>query len=365
MAKRVVPTWYGVYLLDGDRVIREFRAPPDLDSLAEGARRRRAGEPTREELALLAERRGEPWTTGDRRVAGPGVDFDPSAAKSAGSPPDHRLRREMILRAAEEGLESAWDPSIHLEEATRAIRDLDRATNLLGERLASWVARDAPELDPGDGARAAKMALEGTPVSRFGPAEPSLSAARRKLAEAYRALQAARGSLDEAVSVAVPARMPNLDSLLGPELAASLLAQAGGLDRLARLPSSTVQVLGARRRSSSTPAAARPHPGTACSFSTRRSNPRPGPRGESLRGPSPERSPSRPASTRPAGRSIRRSGRRSTAARPSSGPDGSPRGVRPAEVVAQGRHLTLHPSTGSSDGVTGRPARACSIAVSR
>ncbi|MCX6772586.1 MAG: NOP5/NOP56 family protein [Candidatus Micrarchaeota archaeon] len=40
---------------------------------------------------------------------------------------------------------------------------------------------------------------------------------------------------------------PNVSYLAGPELAAKLVAQAGGLQRLASFPSSTIQVLGAEK----------------------------------------------------------------------------------------------------------------------
>ena len=49
------------------------------------------------------------------------------------------------------------------------------------------------------------------------------------------------------MKAAVPEKTPNLSALLGPDLAARLMAQARGLDRLARLPASTIQVLGAER----------------------------------------------------------------------------------------------------------------------
>jgi nucleolar protein 56 len=247
MTKSLVPTWTGAYLVEDGQIVREIRAPIDVESLSDRARRRRGGGRTPEEEALLADRHGELWVTRDRRLAGPGVRFDPAAAGSVAADVDAKVRREVMLHVAEDALESAWDPSVHVEEATRSVRDLDRATNLLGERLASWASRDAPGLDPGDASGAAKLILDGIPTSRFGPSDPSLGAARRKLAEAYRALQEARDRLEESVAAAVPARMPNLDRLLGPDLAASLIAQAGGLDRLARLPSSTVQVLGAEK----------------------------------------------------------------------------------------------------------------------
>ena len=43
------------------------------------------------------------------------------------------------------------------------------------------------------------------------------------------------------------ASSPNLSSLVGPVLSARLMSVVGGLDELSRLPSSTIQVLGAEK----------------------------------------------------------------------------------------------------------------------
>jgi len=93
----------------------------------------------------------------------------------------------------------------------------------------------------------ARTILDGGPASPLAPADPTLVEARRKLAGLYREIQSTRKALDAAVEATVPERTPNLNALLGPDLTARLLAQARGLDRLARLPASTVQVLGAER----------------------------------------------------------------------------------------------------------------------
>ncbi|MFG1530328.1 MAG: ATP-binding protein, partial [Thermoplasmata archaeon] len=53
--------------------------------------------------------------------------------------------------------------------------------------------------------------------------------------------------LARAIEETLPRRAPNLSALLGPDLAARLLARAGGLARLSRLPAGTIQVLGAER----------------------------------------------------------------------------------------------------------------------
>jgi nucleolar protein 56 len=247
MARTIVTAWHGTYLVDGSTVLRRLLAPRDAAELCARARIRRAGGRTPEEETILRDRGSEEWTTRDRRLVGPGVAFVPDAAAGAESDADPELERAYLLRTAEESLEASWDPSIHVEEAVRAVRDLDRARNLLGERLVSWVGRDTPDVDAADPARAARAAIEPSGPSALGPEDPRLREARQRLAELYESMGAARETLEAAVAGSVPIHTPNLHALLGPELSGLLLAQAGGLDRLARLPASTVQVLGAER----------------------------------------------------------------------------------------------------------------------
>ncbi|MGA9840087.1 MAG: hypothetical protein WBE40_05940 [Thermoplasmata archaeon] len=250
MARAVITTWFGTFLLEGTEVVRSVTPPFTEAELGERARTRRSGGLTPEEEQLLASRGPEEWTTRDRRLAERGLRLDPRAPAlppPSAPLPDAGLQRRWLLAEAEVALRGAWDPSIHVEEAVRAASDLDRVRNLVGERLGSWVSRDSPEIDPGDHAKAARAVLEGTEGSPFGPGDEALRDARRQLAELYRSIEAAHGGLSAAVKAAVPRRTPNLSALLGPDLAARLLAHARGLDRLARLPASTIQVLGAER----------------------------------------------------------------------------------------------------------------------
>jgi nucleolar protein 56 len=247
MVRAVVTAWHGTYLVDGSEIVRRAPAPPDPAALAERARLRRDGRTTPEEDAVLAERGADAWITRDRRLVGPGVRFSDDAPTRVATVEDTALHRAYLLRSAEVALAAAWDPSIHVEEAVRAVRDLDRAANLVGERLASWVGRDAPDGEVTEGAVAARATAPGGPRGPFEPADARLREARRRLGELYDTIRTTRAALESAVAAVVPAQTPNLNALLGPELAALMLAQAGGLDRLSRLPSSTVQVLGAER----------------------------------------------------------------------------------------------------------------------
>ena len=54
-------------------------------------------------------------------------------------------------------------------------------------------------------------------------------------------------NLENYLKEVVPKEMPNLNSLLGHLLAARLLALAGSLEKLAKMPSSTIQLLGAEK----------------------------------------------------------------------------------------------------------------------
>jgi nucleolar protein 56 len=250
MTKTVVTTWFGVHLVDGTRMVRSVLAPLDPGELSARVRERRAGRLTPEETTLLGERGREEWTTRDRRLVPYGIRLDPRAPadvdpRAVGVDPE--LGRTLLLSDGDSALKEAWDPSIHIQEAVRAAGDLDRMQNLLGERLGSWVSRDRPEVDPGDHSRAARAVLESETAGPLAPTDAGLVQARRRLAELYRSVGDVRVALAAAVEGTSPSRTPNLCALLGAELAARLVAQAGGLERLARLPSSTVQVLGAER----------------------------------------------------------------------------------------------------------------------
>lgn len=250
MARSVVTTWYGTFVVDGDRVVRAALAPDAEPELAERAALRRTGRLTPEEEEVLGSRGTDDWTTRDRRLAEHGLRLDRAAAALPPGPvpaPPRERQHAALLSVAERALTASWDPSVHVEEAVRAASDLDRVRNLVGERLGSWVSRDAPDLDPGDAASAARRALESDLAGPFAPTSAEIAAARRRLAELFRAIELTQAELERAVKTATPERTPNLSALLGPELAARLLAQARGLDRLARLPASTVQVLGAER----------------------------------------------------------------------------------------------------------------------
>ena len=249
----IVTTWFGAFTVDPTGVVHAYPFPKEATAIAERMTLRRAGELAPEERRLLEELGDRPSTTRDRRlVGGPvrlggayPVGLDPA---TYGHDPDEL--RELLFADSDRALAAAFDPSSHVDEAVRAVRDLDGILNTLRERIASWSARDAPLPDPED-AEAFDRALEASadrdPGDPLAPMVPELVDGRRGLTQRYLELRKSRRELEASVEKAAGSFAPNLSALLGPGLAARMIAQAGGLDRLARLPASTVQVLGAER----------------------------------------------------------------------------------------------------------------------
>ncbi|MCI4320443.1 MAG: hypothetical protein L3K23_10025 [Thermoplasmata archaeon] len=252
-ATEILTTWFGAFAIGPTGVVRAYPFPTEPAALADRIARRRQGQRAEEEQRLIDDLGDHAARTRDRRLVGGPVtlggtsvvDLDPAAY---GHDPDGL--RKLLLLDADRALAAAFDPSSHVDEAVRAVHDLDGILNTLRERIASWSARDAPLPDPED-AKAFDEALEASAERDRGdplaPMVPELVDGRRGLTQRYLELRRSRRELEASVEKAVATSAPNLSALLGPGLAARMIAQAGGLDRLARLPASTVQVLGAER----------------------------------------------------------------------------------------------------------------------
>lgn len=125
----------------------------------------------------------------------------------------HDAAVEVAERRADEALDTT---ERNLVNAVRTLDTLNEQANLLSERVRDW--RD--ETRPPEG-------VEGS------------------LDGATYALDETREEMEDYIEETAPEVAPNLSNLAGERLGARLIALAGGLEELARMPSSTVQVLGA------------------------------------------------------------------------------------------------------------------------
>ncbi|MCS7110976.1 MAG: C/D box methylation guide ribonucleoprotein complex aNOP56 subunit [Ignisphaera sp.] len=214
--------------------------------------------------------------------------------------PVYRLRRELpelavrlgLFKDAQEFLEYMHSVSLEFTrrklrryaqkrdllavQAIRAIDDIDKTLNLLATRLREWYSVHFPELDDlskehdeyvkivaNIGFREAmdvdtlsKLGIsEGRAKRVFDTARKSIGADLsemdmsiiRTVANIWLELYELREKLTGYITHVMKEVAPNITALVGPLLGARLLSLAGSLEELAKLPASTVQVLGAEK----------------------------------------------------------------------------------------------------------------------
>ncbi|MEM0027888.1 MAG: C/D box methylation guide ribonucleoprotein complex aNOP56 subunit [Ignisphaera sp.] len=161
-------------------------------------------------------------------------------------------------------------------QAIRAIDDIDKTLNLLAARLREWYSIHFPELDDiakeheeyikivaelGFRDSISPEALTKLGISE-GRAKKIAEAAKQSIgadlsemdmniiqtvANIWLELFELRQKLTDYITQVMKEVAPNVTALVGPLLGARLLSLAGSLEELAKLPASTVQVLGAEK----------------------------------------------------------------------------------------------------------------------
>jgi nucleolar protein 56 len=165
----------------------------------------------------------------------------PAAAVAAGFAADEgeyyeRLHEATIAAAREAAAERERADDRQLVHAVRAMDDAERTANELAERAVEWAGSLFP--DVGAGVDAARDVADREPTDPAEERAVSFAARAADLADEAEDLRAF-------IERSAPAVAPNLSEMAGPVLAARLVALAGGLEDLAKMPSGTVQVLGA------------------------------------------------------------------------------------------------------------------------
>jgi len=161
-------------------------------------------------------------------------------------------------------------------QAVRAIDDLDKTLNLFVGRIREWYSLHLPELDRlidkhetycrliadlGNRRNFTKESLEkeGLPKDKIGAVAEAASRSKgaeisdedmewiRSFSRDVLELFKFREKAEEYVDSVMKQVAPNMSAILGSVLAARLISIAGGLENLAKMPASTLQVLGAEK----------------------------------------------------------------------------------------------------------------------
>lgn len=152
-----------------------------------------------------------------------------------------RLARETIA-------DSLASKDAYLIQAVRALDDLNEAFNVTTSRLAEWYAVHCPEnrLRPYELIeQILKPVVEGDTSTMGAPMTAEDLAAIKGLAQVARTILIERNTIEDYTGNIMLDIAPNLSGMMGPLLGARLIARAGSLEKLAKMPASSIQVMGA------------------------------------------------------------------------------------------------------------------------
>ncbi|MGB9634865.1 MAG: hypothetical protein ACP5KJ_00070 [Candidatus Micrarchaeia archaeon] len=178
------------------------------------------------------------------------------------------MDREEILRKTKEQLRSSYSAEDFLQHSSQTLDDLDEVINVLFEHLRNWYSIYLPEVSKvedrevyleiaekyvrGDEKSLSMLSSKARSVlpkkeSVGSPATEKDVEILRSFARRIHELMKLRDEICKYRDETANKIARNLSYLLEPALATKLIVEAHGLKRLANLPASSIQVLGAEK----------------------------------------------------------------------------------------------------------------------
>jgi nucleolar protein 56 len=175
----------------------------------------------------------------------------------------NQLLTKVNLELTKVKIKKAVERDSLIIQTNGAIEELDKSINVLAERLREFYGLHFPEMDRviSEHVKYAKIIekfgsrekIEDQELSQF--KEKSMGVdlteedirAVQSLATEILSLYRLREDLSKYLEKLLKEVAPNFSELAGPMLSAKLISKAGGLDKLARMASSTIQLLGAEQ----------------------------------------------------------------------------------------------------------------------
>jgi nucleolar protein 56 len=186
------------------------------------------------------------------------------------------LREFAISLSSSRVKEASEQLDLHIIQSINALDELDKIINTVGARMREWYGLHFPELDnlvqslvvyaeivskaglrenitveilqsTGLQDKKVEVILDAAKRSKGGDMTPENLAIVKRLADQVIAQSDLRRVLADHIEVAMETVAPNVKELLTATVGARIIAKAGSLARLAMLPASTIQILGAEK----------------------------------------------------------------------------------------------------------------------
>ena len=186
------------------------------------------------------------------------------------------LREFAINLSSSRVKEASEKLDLHIIQSINALDELDKIINTVGARMREWYGLHFPELDNlvsslgvyaeivsraglreniiveilqsiGLQDKKVEVILDAAKRSKGGDMTPENLAIVKRLADEVIAQSDLRRVLADHIEAAMETVAPNVKELLTAAVGARIISKAGSLVRLARLPASTIQILGAEK----------------------------------------------------------------------------------------------------------------------
>lgn len=251
----------GVFAFDKDgKTVFHKLFPKNPEEIAEKLKRSRAGEIIEEERFVLNKLRlkGYKEIVWDKRAKDGFVPcvYDPdNKGKEIANNEFRRLATEsrwvttqaelnelltkVNVLLSEEKVSVVKDDKI-IMHVIGIVDDMDSSLNSLSERLREWYGMISPQTIRE--VKTHEKLLEFLTKSG-GKETPEISEFSKTLCDLYKT----RDSLTKYLEILCKETTPNLSEVAGPLLASRMLSLAGGLEKMAKMTSSTIQILGAEK----------------------------------------------------------------------------------------------------------------------
>ncbi len=258
----LLTTWYGVFIIRDEKIIEKRLFPKNPDVISKKRMMIKQGLILPEEKELAEIFRGNICVT-TKRLARLGefkenIELDKTLLNDLSF--DDDILREALLIQGEKELKDSVDTDKHLGRAVETIRDLNETINILTERLRDWYSLHYPELEEDTNS---KKFVEL--IAEFGDRESIVENTNidgntvgknitenekelyKRLAKEVKSMMDFKEMLTGYVEKSIKETAPSLTKLTGPKLGGELISHAGSLKKLASMPASTIQVLGAEK----------------------------------------------------------------------------------------------------------------------
>ncbi len=221
MTYYLITKWFGTFLCDTTGVNQKILFPKNKKEIIKRLREIEKKKILEEEKKIV---KNANVIVNEKRLQQLGVysDGEPFFQTITIDPQDYGFSQELfhdisLLLAQQRLDEQLESEDLQLIQMVNALDDLVQTANLLSERLTCWLQLP-------------------TPKKKIKPFEKTLATINDEIQR-----------LQNQIEIDMKRIAPNTSKIIGPLIGARLIAMAGGMQRMALLPASTIQILGAEK----------------------------------------------------------------------------------------------------------------------